>query len=189
MPRKLKEDAHKSQLQPASLRIVPVVARRKFTKSESNQSMFQTTWLNSVGQFTTLWVSDVPPSHTLLIQEFVMIARKFFAIVALIGFVGFATAQAPKKDDKTTEKPADKKDDKKEKGQLPQYWKQLGLTDKQVQEVYKIQNKYSDEIDGLEAKIKELKEKSKKEANGVLTKEQKERLETIIKEKAGTDKK
>jgi Spy/CpxP family protein refolding chaperone len=114
-----------------------------------------------------------------------MVARKFFAVVALVGFVGFSSAQAPKKEDK----PAEKKDDKKEKGQLPTYWKQLGLTDKQVQEVYKIQNKYNEEIDTLEAKIKELKEKSKKESNGVLTKEQKERLEAIIKEKAGTDKK
>ena len=114
-----------------------------------------------------------------------MVVPKFFAIVALVGFVGFASAQAPKPADK----PADKKDDKKEKGQLPTYWKQLGLTDKQVQEVYKAQAKFNEEIDTHEAKIKELKEKMAKERMTILTKEQKDRLEAIIKEKAGTTEK
>ena len=118
-------------------------------------------------------------------KGFEMVARKFFAVVALVGFVGFASAQAPKPADK----PADKKDDKKEKGQLPTYWKQLGLTDKQVQEVYKAQAKFNEEIDTHEAKIKELKEKMAKERMTILTKEQKDRLEAIIKEKVGTTEK
>ena len=114
-----------------------------------------------------------------------MVARKFFAVVALVGFVGIASAQAPKNADK----PADKAAEKKEKGQLPTYWKQLGLTDEQVQKVYKLQGKINEEIDVHEAKIKELKEKMTKERMTILTKEQKDRLEAIIKEKAGTDKK
>ena len=108
-----------------------------------------------------------------------MTARKFFAIVALLGFVSFAPAQAPTK-------PVEKKEEKKEKGQLPTYWKQLGLTDEQVQRVYKLQGKANEEIDTLEAKIKELKDKLAKERMTILTKEQKDRLEAIIKEKAGT---
>ena len=85
-----------------------------------------------------------------------------------------------------TPKPAEP--EPKAKGQLPQYWKQIGLTEDQVQKVYKIQNKYNADIDKLEAQIKELKDKMAKERSEVLTAEQKKRLEDIIKGKAGTDK-
>ena len=71
----------------------------------------------------------------------------------------------------------------------PPNWRLLGLTDEQTQKVYKLQTKYNEEIDTLEAKIKELKDKLKKEQLTVLTAEQKKRLEDILKEKAGTDKK
>jgi Spy/CpxP family protein refolding chaperone len=111
--------------------------------------------------------------------------RTKWAVLILSMFVatsvGFAQAT----------KPAEKKDEKKEekaKGMLPTYWKQLGLTEEQVQKVYKLQNKYNDEIDQLEAKIKDLKEKLVKERAAILTAEQKKRLEDILKEKAGTDK-
>lgn len=81
------------------------------------------------------------------------------------------------------------KSEPKAKGQLPMNWKALGLTDKQIQEVYKIQAKNRDEIDKLEAQIKELKAKTTKEQFEVLTPEQKKRLEEILKGKAGgTDK-
>lgn len=101
-------------------------------------------------------------------------ARVFVAAIAVFAFTAAGFAQAPKADPK------------KEKGQLPPYWKMLGLTDKQIQEVYKIQGKYNDEIDTLEAKIKELKDKMSKERSEVLTAEQKKRLEEILKDKAGT---
>jgi Spy/CpxP family protein refolding chaperone len=87
------------------------------------------------------------------------------------------------------DKPKDAKPDGKAKGQLPTYWKQLGLSDEQVQKVYKIQAKYNDDIDKLEAQIKDMKEKMAKERSAVLTAEQKKRLEDIIKEKVGGDKK
>ncbi len=76
----------------------------------------------------------------------------------------------------------------KAKGQLPQNWKQLGLTDDQVQKVYKVQAKYNDDIDKLEAQIKDLKAKMSKERSEVLTAEQKKRLEEILKGKSGADK-
>lgn len=108
-----------------------------------------------------------------------MSARSTLALVValLLGTAAFA------------QKPADppkKEDPKKVTGQLPTYWKMLGLTDEQVQKVYKVQAKYNTEIDDLEAKIKGLKEKMSKERLEVLTAEQKKRLEEILKEKAGT---
>ena len=117
-----------------------------------------------------------------------MPARWSLAVAAALAFGLSGFAQAPKPADKPadTKKDDPKKDDKKATGQLPTYWKQLGLTDEQVQKVYKVQNKYNDEIDTLEAKIKELKEKMTKERLDVLTAEQKKRLEDILKEKAGT---
>ena len=75
-----------------------------------------------------------------------------------------------------------KKDDApvKAKGMLPANWGKLGLTDEQKQSVYKIQGKYSEEIDKLDAKIKELKGTRDKEMKGVLTADQKKRLEEIL---------
>jgi Spy/CpxP family protein refolding chaperone len=111
-----------------------------------------------------------------------MPARWIVAVAVAFAFTAAGFAQAPAK-------PADpkKEDPKVVKGQLPPNWKLLGLTDKQVQEIYKIQGKYNDEIDTLEAKIKELKDKMSKERATVLTAEQKKRLEEILKEKSGTD--
>lgn len=94
--------------------------------------------------------------------------------------------QAPTPGKDTKDKEA--KPETKAKGQLPMNWKQLGLTDKQIQEVYKVQGKYGDDIDKLDAQIKELKAKIVKERLEVLTPEQKKRLEEILKGKAGTEK-
>lgn len=106
---------------------------------------------------------------------------KWVIAVLAVAFGATASfAQEAKKD----EKPAEKA-----KGQLPTYWKQLGLSEEQVQKVYKLQAKYNDEIDKLEDQIKALKEKMAKERSGLLTAEQKKRLEDIIKEKVGADKK
>lgn len=113
-----------------------------------------------------------------------MSARWIVALAAVFAVTAAGFAQAPKPDDKPAE--TKKEEPKKERGVLPMFWKQLGLTDDQVQKVYKVQNKYGDEIDALEAKIKELKDKMAKERSEVLTAEQKKRLEEILKDKAGT---
>lgn len=96
-----------------------------------------------------------------------------------------------KKED-TKKEDTKKEDTKKEpttktkaKGQLPQNWGQLGLTDEQKQSVYRLQGKYNEEIDVLEAKIKELKSKMSEERSKILTAEQKKRLEEILKAKSG----
>ena len=55
----------------------------------------------------------------------------------------------------------------------------------QKQSVYKINAKFTEEIDKLETKVKELKDKRDKERLGVLTADQKKRLEEILKKKSG----
>jgi septal ring factor EnvC (AmiA/AmiB activator) len=120
-----------------------------------------------------------------------MLARWCLALALVFATAGFAAAQKPdakkedpKKDD--AKKDDTKTDPKKERGFLPTYWKMLGLSEDQIQKVYKVQNKYGDEIDELEGKIKGLKDKMAKERGDLLTAEQKKRLEEIIKEKSGT---
>ena len=49
-----------------------------------------------------------------------------------------------------------------------------------MQKIYKVQNKYDDEIDKLQAKIAELKETRTKESKAILTPEQKKRLDEIL---------
>lgn len=75
-----------------------------------------------------------------------------------------------------------KKDDPpvKAKGVLPPNWKKIGLAEDQVQTIYKIQGKYNDEIDKLEAKIKDLKATKEKEMRAVLSADQKKKLEEIL---------
>src|SRR6476619_299642 len=68
-----------------------------------------------------------------------------------------------------------KKDDPpvKAKGVLPMNWGKIGLSEDQKQQIYKIQNKYDEEIDKLDAKIKDLKAARTKDMKGVLTADQK----------------
>jgi Spy/CpxP family protein refolding chaperone len=108
-----------------------------------------------------------------------MFCSAFLAAAMFSGTVLVGQAPAPG---------AGTKAEPKAKGQLPQNWKNLGLTDKQIQDVYKIQARHNEEIDKLEAKIKEHKEQMSKERLEVLTPEQKKRLEEILKGKAGTEK-
>jgi hypothetical protein len=81
--------------------------------------------------------------------------------------------------------PKDTPKDPPAKGQLPAYWKQLGLSKDQTQEVYTIQAKYRADIDKLAEQIKELREKERKELDKILTDAQKARLREIVATKAG----
>jgi hypothetical protein len=88
------------------------------------------------------------------------------AVVALSG--GFLLGQ-------------DKKpDDPKVKGTLPPHYKALGLSDDQLQKVYKVQASYKAKIDDLEQKIKDLRAEEKVEREKVLTDAQKARLKELI---------
>jgi hypothetical protein len=102
---------------------------------------------------------------------------------ALLVLSAGLAGQDPKKEDpKGAKVQQPKRDDPlpKAKGILPMNWGKLGLSDDQRQTIYRIQNKYNDEIDKLEAKIKELKGTRDKEMKAVLTAEQKKRLEDIL---------
>jgi Spy/CpxP family protein refolding chaperone len=104
-----------------------------------------------------------------------MFRASVFALIGGLVLLSGGFSQEPKKDDPKKDDPA-----VKAKGMLPNNWKKLGLTDAQVQDVYKIQGKYNGEIDKLEAKIAELKATRDKELKTVLTPEQKKRLEEIL---------
>src|ERR1700687_611272 len=83
------------------------------------------------------------------------------AAAALTG--GWLLGDDPKKPD----------DPPKVKGQLPAHFKKLGLSDKQIQDIYKIQSGYRDKIETLQQQIDDLKKAEHHEVEGVLTDEQK----------------
>lgn len=103
-----------------------------------------------------------------------MFRAGLFALAAALAVLSTDGISQDKKDDKKPAEPP------RAKGVLPSNWKKLGLTDTQVQNVYKIQNKYNDQIEELNAKIAELKATRDKELKGVLTPEQKKRLDDIL---------
>ena len=79
----------------------------------------------------------------------------------------------------------DKKDPApKAKGQLPTYWKNLGLTDEQKQKVYTTRAGYAGKIDVLVQQIKELKSKEKADLEKILSDDQKATLRRLLLEKA-----
>ncbi len=96
-----------------------------------------------------------------------MLAVLFAGLVVLSGGL---VGQDPKKDEPPV----------KVKGVLPANWKKIGLTDDQVQKIYKVQNKYDDEIEKLQAKIDVAKTDRTKEMKAVLTADQKKRLDDIL---------
>jgi hypothetical protein len=106
------------------------------------------------------------------------------AVLALFTVMLVLSGGTVGQDAKSKEEPKKnvKKDDSptRVKGVLPRNWSKLGLTDTQVQTIYRVQNKYNEDIDKLEAKIKELKATRDKEAKDVLTPDQKKRLEEIL---------
>jgi Spy/CpxP family protein refolding chaperone len=73
----------------------------------------------------------------------------------------------------------------KAKGQLPQNWKKIGLTDDQVQKIYKIQGEYRPKIDEAKAKAAALGKEMNEQMVKVLTDEQKVALKKLAETKAG----
>ena len=106
---------------------------------------------------------------------------KVCALALFVGMMilsGGLDGQEAKKDEPKTVK----KDEPttKVKGTLPKNYAKLGLSDDQKQSIYKIQAKYDEEIEKLDAKIKELRATRDKEVKAVLTPDQKKRLEEIL---------
>jgi hypothetical protein len=59
---------------------------------------------------------------------------------------------------------------------VPMYFGQIGLSDSQREEIYKIQSKHMLKIAALEKQLLEFREQMVQECEGVLTKEQKQLL-------------
>jgi Spy/CpxP family protein refolding chaperone len=78
------------------------------------------------------------------------------------------------------DKPRDREPAPRMRGQLPQNWGKLGLTDEQKQKVYKVQNEFRPKIEALQRQISELRDQERKELETVLTADQKKRLREIV---------
>ena len=107
----------------------------------------------------------------------------FLACAALTATV--SVGQEPTKSDPVKPAPPVPAPKVDYRGQLPFYWGQLGLTDQQRQEVYKINAEYGAQMAAPELKIEQLKEKRDQERFKVLSPVQKDRLEAIIRDKIG----
>ena len=68
----------------------------------------------------------------------------------------------------------------KARGRVPKYFGMLDLSDDQKTKIYDVQGKYKDQIDALEAQVKELRAKEGKEVQEILTAEQKTKLQELI---------
>lgn len=104
-------------------------------------------------------------------------------LIVLVALVGLCTTWAGGQ-----EKAKEKEASAKMRGQLPQNWGRLGLTDEQKQRVYKIQNEYGTKIDALQKQIEELRTKMREERDNVLTDAQRARLREIASSKAPAEK-
>ncbi len=94
-------------------------------------------------------------------------------VVALLTS-GFLMGEDKKAEDKKTEK-----EPVVVKSQLPRYFKQLGLSDAQRKDIYKIRGKYQEKIEELQRQIAALKEQEKTDLDNILSDAQKARLKEL----------
>jgi Spy/CpxP family protein refolding chaperone len=73
------------------------------------------------------------------------------------------------------------------RGQLPQNWGKLGLSDEQRQKIYKVRADYGNKIDALQKQISALRSAERKEMEKVLTDAQRARLREILAGRAPAD--
>jgi hypothetical protein len=77
-------------------------------------------------------------------------------------------------DDKKPDEPTTKL-----KGKLPTHFKKLGLSDKQIQDIFKIEAGYTDKTDALKKQLADLTKAEHQEEMNVLTDEQKTHLKEL----------
>ena len=65
---------------------------------------------------------------------------------------------------------------------LPNYFGQIGISDRQRERIYTLQGEYNSQIDDLQARIDELKAERDTEIEAVLTDAQRNRLEDRLEE-------
>jgi len=85
---------------------------------------------------------------------------------------------------KVTEKAGAASEEEKAAGRLPNNYGKLGLNDKQKKSIYAAQTKYGAEISALIKQVEELRAKRDAEVEGVLTAEQKVKLQELQSETA-----
>ena len=68
---------------------------------------------------------------------------------------------------------------KKAKGRLPNYYAQIGISQKQRKTIYDIQSQYRDQIEDLKKQIEDLEAKRNAQVEAVLSPEQKKRLKLV----------
>jgi Spy/CpxP family protein refolding chaperone len=105
--------------------------------------------------------------------------RTWAGLLAVLFLVGWLVAADDKKagdEPKDTTPP-------KAKGTLLPGWKNLGLSDTQTKDIYKITSKYRAKIAELEQQIRELRQQERVEAYKVLTDAQKARLKELGEER------
>jgi Spy/CpxP family protein refolding chaperone len=103
--------------------------------------------------------------------------RNLFGLLAVLVLAGWLAADDTKKAEEPKDTPA------KTKGTLPPGWKKLGLTDAQIQDIYKVHTKYRTKIDELEQQVRELRQQERTEEYKLLTDAQKARLKELGEEK------
>lgn len=99
---------------------------------------------------------------------------RFLTILTCLAFTCNAFTQ--EEQNVTSAKPKDKPTSQR----LPDHFGKIALSDQQRRAIYAIQAKYDAEIQELEKKLAELKEKELKEAMGVLRPTQKQLLMELI---------
>lgn len=105
--------------------------------------------------------------------------------IALTAAVLLAPSAATAQDPKPPQEPPKPGATKPEpapagRGQLPPYWKQLGLSEQQKAQVFAAQSKYRTRIADLERQIKELRAEEQKELAKILTDEQRTKLRELV---------
>jgi hypothetical protein len=107
---------------------------------------------------------------------------KLVCVAFLAGFLGSQFADnsvQTRADEKKVEKKADeKKTRKKPRGRLPNYYSQV-VTKKQRDEIYSLQSKYTEQIEGLTKQIADLKTKMNDECRELLSDEQKKKVDDL----------
>lgn len=102
--------------------------------------------------------------------------------VTLLAMTLLAASYQEKDKDKKAEEPT------KLKGQLPANFKRLGLSEEQVQKVYKLRADTKAKINDLEKQIKKLREDEKEALEKILTPDQRKRLKELRTGEKTTDK-
>ena len=78
-------------------------------------------------------------------------------------------------DDKKPDEPATKL-----KGKLPAHFRKLGLSDQQMQQIFKIEAGYADKVEALQKQLADLKKAEHHDIDNVLTDEQKAHLKELL---------